>query len=98
MLQAQTINSTAGTVEFRAQNYTGAAASLRVQVHPLDYERLFASPRRLKASNSQTTYIIYFFFIVLFGLAATLTICGVANYEYPRDSLLYAKFIAEVGR
>jgi hypothetical protein len=46
--------------------------------------------------NPSTTYLIKFFFIIVFILVTLGTLVGIVGMENKKDTLLYAKFIADV--
>jgi hypothetical protein len=51
-----------------------------------------------QSTGSEGAYIIKFFFIIL-GILVTVGVLGfVANIDNRKDTLLYAKFIADVGK
>ena len=50
------------------------------------------------AEGQSFSYITKFFFIILFILVSLGSLASIANMENRKDTLLYAKFIADVGR
>jgi hypothetical protein len=53
--------------------------------------------KAVKADKS-STYITKFFFSLMFIIVCLGTLASIAGMENKKDTLLYAKFIADVGR
>lgn len=48
-------------------------------------------------ANNNPTYILKFFFGFMFIIVSLGSLMAIANMENRKDTLLYAKFIADVG-
>ena len=60
-------------------------------------ETIAEAPAKTSATKSGT-YITKFFFSLMFILVSLGALAAVAYMENGKDTLLYAKFIADVGR
>lgn len=65
------------------------------QLHKHKSNRLLQATTINEESNS---YITKFVFSLAFILITAFSLCAIACMQNPKDTLLYAKFIADVGR
>jgi len=56
------------------------------------------SVKRVTVGETSVSYILKFFFSLMFIFVSLGSLYAIANMENKKDTLLYAKFIADVGR